>query len=151
MLVSFISEKELLIYSAATEQNSEHIIAKAIVNYAKSKGVIIPKSQGFQAIPGKGAKAKINDKDVYVGSPSLLKELNLQTTDAKVLDLQKTGKTVVFTVVEGKIAGVFALADIVRERITPSSFGVKGKGDKGLHVDGGLQRSCKGSCRPVGH
>ena len=67
------------------------------------------------ALPGKGAKAEVNGKAVYVGSPGMLKDLNLQTSDQRVLALQEGGKTVVFAVVEGKLAAAFALADKVRE------------------------------------
>ena len=82
----------------------------------RHKGITIPKSQDFEAIPGKGAKAKVNGKTVYVGSLSLLKELNIQNGDIKmILDLQKASKTTVFTVVDGELAGVFVLADQIRE------------------------------------
>lgn len=129
-VISFVSEDELLSLSAAVEQNSEHTIAKAIAKYAEAKGITIPKAQSFQAISGKGAKAKVRGKEVYVGSLSLLKELNLQTTDVRVLELQKTAKTVVFTVVEGKIAGVFALSDRVREESRKAVLDLKARGIK---------------------
>ena len=137
-IVPFISEETLLSLTAAVEQNSEHIIAKAIVEYTEAKGIAIPKSQSFQAIPGKGAKAKVNGKDVYVGSPSLLRELNIQTSDKRVLELQKSGKTVVFTVVDGELAGVFALADAVRAESRRAVSELKSKRYQGLHVDWGF-------------
>ena len=113
-VISYISEDELLKLTASVEQNSEHIIAKAIVEYAKLKNAIALKADDFKAIPGKGAYAKIDAKEVYVGSPSLLKELNVQFDDKRILQLQEEGKTVVFTVADGKLIGVFALADKVR-------------------------------------
>ena len=60
-------------------------------------------------------KPQSTAKTVYVGSPSLLKELNVKASDERILQLQKAGKTVVFTMVDGKLAGAFALADMVRE------------------------------------
>ena len=80
-VVPYVSVDELLGVSAAVERNSEHIIAKAIVKHAQSKGAAIPKSLNFQALPGQGAKATINGKTVYVGSPNLLKQLNIAVTD----------------------------------------------------------------------
>jgi Cu2+-exporting ATPase len=112
-IISFASEEELLGLTASVERNSEHVIAKAIVEYAKSKDILIPESIGFQAIPGRGAKAEVNGKIVYVGSPNIIEELNLQA-DERIAGLQKTGKTVVFTVIDGKLAGAFALADKIR-------------------------------------
>ncbi len=114
--VSYVSGVEVLVLTAAVEQNSEHVIAKAIAEYAKAKGVAIPESRDFQAIPGKGAKANVGGKTVYVGGPSLLKELNIAPVDEKIVELGKGGKTVVFTLIDGRLAGVFALADRVREK-----------------------------------
>jgi Cu2+-exporting ATPase len=113
--ISFLPERELLEYTAAIELNSEHFIAKAIVEYANKKAVKIPKASNFKAIPGKGAKGIVGKKEVYVGGPKLLEELKFVTDDAKIIELQRQGKTVVFVVVEGKLAGAFALSDKVRE------------------------------------
>jgi P-type Cu2+ transporter len=114
-VISFIPEEELLQLTASVELNSEHIIATAIVKHAQEKSIEIPETENFKAIPGKGAKGKVNGKEVYVGSPNLMNELNVNVEDEKIKTLQEQGKTVVFVVVEGKLAGVFALADIIRK------------------------------------
>jgi len=114
-VVSFIPEDELLELSSAIEVNSEHIIAKAIVDYAKEKKIEIPKIGDFKAIPGKGAQGKVKGKTIYMGSPSLIEELKIKIDDERILVLQRQGKTVVFTVVDGKLAGAFALSDKIRE------------------------------------
>jgi Cu2+-exporting ATPase len=114
-VVSFISESELLELSSAVEVNSEHIIAKAIVDYSNEKKIKIPKTQDFMAIPGKGAKGKVKGKTVHMGSPSLIEDLKINIDDERILELQKQGKTVVFSVVDGKLAGAFALSDKIRE------------------------------------
>ena len=114
-VVSFIPEDELLELSSAIELNSEHIIAKAIVDYAKKKKIKIPKIVDFKTIPGKGAQGKVKGRTVYMGSPSLLEEMKIKIEDERILVLQKQGKTVVFTVLDGKLAGAFALSDRIRE------------------------------------
>jgi Cu2+-exporting ATPase len=114
-VVYFIPEGELLQLAASVELNSEHIIATAIVKHAQEKDVDVPKTEEFQAIPGKGAKGKVNGKEVYVGSPNLMNELNVDIEDEKIKALQEQGKTVVFVVVDGELAGAFALADKIRE------------------------------------
>jgi Cu2+-exporting ATPase len=114
-VVSFIPEKELLQLTASVELNSEHIIATAIVKHAQEKNIEIPKTENFKAIPGKGAKANVKGKEVYVGSPNLMKELNINVEDKKIKTLQEQGKTVVFVVVDGELAGAFALADKIRK------------------------------------
>ncbi|MBK5134022.1 copper-translocating P-type ATPase [Candidatus Bathyarchaeota archaeon] len=114
-VILLLPEKEFLEYTVAIELNSEHIIAKAIVDYANKKDAKTSKASNFSAIPGKGAKGLVGKKEVYVGGPKLLEELKITINDAKILELQKQGKTVVFTIVEGKLAGAFALSDKVRE------------------------------------
>jgi Cu2+-exporting ATPase len=114
-LISFSSEDELLKLASAVEQNSEHIIARVIVELARERGIEIPKVEEFRAIPGKGAFGRVEGKEVYVGSPNLLKEMKLDINSDRIMELQKQGKTVVFTVVDGKLIGAFALSDRVRK------------------------------------
>jgi Cu2+-exporting ATPase len=114
-VVSFIPENELLEFAAAVEIDSEHIIAKAIVDYTEEKNVKIPKVADFRAIPGKGAQGKVKNKTVRMGSPGLLDDLKISIDDRRILNLQKQGKTVVFAVVDGELAGAFALSDRIRE------------------------------------
>jgi Cu2+-exporting ATPase len=114
-LVLFIPENELLEFASAVEINSEHIIATAIVDYAKEKKVEIPKISEFKAIPGKGAQGKVKGRTVIIGSPSLLDNMGIQITDEQITVLQKQGKTVVLAILDGKLAGAFALSDKTRE------------------------------------
>jgi Cu2+-exporting ATPase len=114
-VVSYVPENELLGLSAGVELNSEHIIATAIVDYAQKNGVTVPDVDGFKAIPGLGAYGKVEGKDVYVGSLSLLDELGVKAQSPEIAALQEQGKTVVFAVVDGKLAGAFGLSDMIRQ------------------------------------
>jgi len=114
-VISYIPEEDLLKLAGSVELNSEHIIATAIVEHAKEKGIEIPKTKEFKAMPGRGAYGKVNNKEVYVGGPNLLEEMKIEVADSKITEIQRQGKTVVFTVVDGKLAGAFALSDQVRE------------------------------------
>ncbi len=114
-VVAFIPKKELLRLTASVELNSEHVIAKAIVEYVENKGIEIPQARDFKALPGKGAYGRVGGKEVYVGSVNLLEELKIAVEDPRIGELQEQGKTVVFTVVDGKLAGAFALADSIRD------------------------------------
>jgi len=130
-VVSFISEEELLKLAAGVELNSEHIIAKAIVEFAKEKGVEIPKAKEFRALPGRGTFGKVGNKKVYIGSPNLLKEMKLEVSDERIKKLQDQGKTVVFVVVNGKLRGAFALSDRIRNE---SRQAVRKLKDAGIKV-----------------
>lgn len=114
-VVSFVPEDELLNLTASVELNSEHIIAKAIVEYAKEKGVHTPQVQEFKALPGRGAYGKVENREVHVGSPNLLEELGIRVEDQRIKGLMEQGKTVVFTVADGELIGAFALADRIRK------------------------------------
>jgi Cu2+-exporting ATPase len=149
-VVSYISEEELLRLTASVEENSEHIIAKAIVDYASKKGAKVPKTQDFKAIPGKGAQGKVEGKEVYVGSPNLLKEMNIKVNDEKITALEEGGKTVVFTVVDGKLAGAFALADKVREESRQAIQDLKAAGVKVYMLTGDAEAVAKGVSKELG-
>jgi P-type Cu2+ transporter len=149
-VIPYISEEELLKLTGAVEENSEHIIGKAIVDYINEKGVKIPKASDFKAIPGKGAEGTVNGKEVYVGSPNLLKELKIELDDKKITALQEEGKTVVFTVVEGKLAGAFALSDKIREESREAIQDLKAKGVKVYMLTGDAEAVAKGVSKELG-
>ncbi|MHA1952961.1 MAG: copper-translocating P-type ATPase [Candidatus Heimdallarchaeaceae archaeon] len=114
-IVALIPKKELLETTAALEINSEHIIAKAIVEYAEREGTKVKPTKEFTVLPGKGVHGIVDNKSVYVGSPNLLDELAIEIKDKRIKQIQKQGKTVVFVVLDNQLAGVFALSDQIRE------------------------------------
>ena len=91
-------EKRLLQAAAAVEINSEHFIAKAIVKKAYEEGLESKVATQFIAIPGKGAKATVDNEEVYLGNANLVRQLNLSISpeSEKVLSLSSQGKTVVY-------------------------------------------------------
>jgi Cu2+-exporting ATPase len=149
-VVAFIPEEKLLALSASVELNSEHIIAKAIVEYASEKSVKISEAKGFKALPGKGAYGKVARSEVYVGSPGLLEEMKIVANDEKVKALQEQGKTVVFTVVDGKLAGAFALADKVRRESKEAAAKLKALGLKVYMLTGDSEEVAKWVAKEVG-
>ncbi|MEM2980096.1 MAG: copper-translocating P-type ATPase [Thermoproteota archaeon] len=114
-VVALIPEEELLSLTASVESNSEHMIAKAIVGYARKRGAEISRVNEFRALPGRGAYGKVNGREIHVGGQGMLEEMRIELVDHRVTELQNQGKTLVFTIIDGKPAGVFALSDKVRE------------------------------------
>jgi len=149
-VVAFLPETELLEFASAIEVNSEHVIAKAIVEYAEEKKVDVPKASDFEAIPGKGAKGKVKGKLVYMGSPSLLEELKIKADDKKITELQKQGNTVVFAVVDGKLAGAFALSDRIREVSKEAIRKLKAAGIKVFMLTGDADAVAKSVAEKLG-
>ncbi|WP_457636024.1 copper-translocating P-type ATPase [Persephonella sp.] len=149
-VVALTDENELLKMAASVEQNSEHIIAKAILNYAKEKGINPEKVENYRTIPGKGAYATFKGKELYVGSPNLLKELGINLKDERIIKLQKEGKTVVFVVVNGKLSGVFALSDRIKKESFEAVKQLKSMGIKVFMLTGDSEEVAKSVSRELG-
>jgi len=149
-IVSFIPEEDFLKFSASVELNSEHVIAKAIVEYTKEKKIEIPQVEEFKAIPGKGVYGKIFSKEVYVGSQNLLKEFKIEIEDQRIKNLQEQGKTIVFTIIDKKLAGVFALSDKIREESYEAIKKIKENGIKVYMLTGDTEEVAKWVAKELG-
>ena len=110
-----LGDDDLLRLAASLESRSEHPIAAGVVRAAAEKNLALPAATDFKAIPGKGAEARINGKDVKVVSPGYLKEHQLTADDDRVRKVADEGKTVVFVIADGRVEGALALADVIRE------------------------------------
>jgi Cu2+-exporting ATPase len=111
------NESDLLADAAAVEANSEHPLAKAIVNEAKRRNLPASQAANFEPLPGRGAKAQVNGKTVIIGGPRLLTEDKVTVpTEVEKLTIQwaSDGKTVLYVVAEGKLLGAFAVEDEIR-------------------------------------
>lgn len=104
------SEPEVISYAAAVETQSEHPIAKGIVNGAGERWPV----DRFKAIPGKGAEGMVKGRDVKVVSPGFVRALGMTIDDPRFEELSAQGKTVVFVLIDDTLIGAIALADIIR-------------------------------------
>jgi len=127
-----LGEKELLKYAASVESHSEHPIAKGIVSSSEDTFHV----EGFKAITGKGAEGRIDGKEVKVVSPGYLRENNISITDERIEKLSSQGKTVVFVIIDGKLSGAIALADIIREESKEAISKLKAMGIKPMMLTG---------------
>jgi Cu2+-exporting ATPase len=105
-----IDEDTLRKYAASVDAHSEHPIAKAITASSDMKLAV----EHFNSITGKGVEGRVEGKEVKVVSPGYVREQNITFDDQRVEQLQGQGKTVVFVLVDGKLKGAMALADLVR-------------------------------------
>lgn len=113
---SGLSESELLQLLASLEQGSEHPLASAILNAAKERGFVLAAVTDFHAHPGKGIRGRIQGKTVLAGTEQFLAESNIDLTPllAKADELRSHSQTVIFVEVDGKVAGVIAVADPIK-------------------------------------
>ncbi len=110
-------EIDLLTHAAAVEANSEHPLAKAIVAEAKRRNLPALRAAEFEALPGRGAMARVDGKNVAIGGPRLLIEANV-TVPPEVEKLAtlwaSEGRTVLYVIDDGRLLGGFALEDEIR-------------------------------------
>lgn len=105
------TSNEILRLASALEQSSEHPIAVGVIKKVKEKNIPIPNPENFQSITGKGVEGKVEGKKIKVVSPGYLKDKNISIPKDAYSD---AAETVVFVVINEKLAGYIALADEIR-------------------------------------
>lgn len=137
--------KEILKYAASIESESEHPIAKGIVSsIPEGTGKDKYQLKEFNSIPGKGAEGKVNGKDVKVVSPGYLEENKIEIKEKDNIDkLSSQGKTVVFIIIDSKLIGAIALADIIREESKEAIKQLKEMGVKTMMLTGDNKQVAK--------
>ncbi|HAR64416.1 MAG: heavy metal translocating P-type ATPase [Candidatus Margulisiibacteriota bacterium] len=138
--------QDILQYAASVESHSEHPIAKGIVTAIKD----IPTVEGFKSIPGKGAQGRVQGKTVLVVSPGYLRENNLKVDAPQIEKLTQQGKTVVFVIMEEKVAGAIALADIIRPESKQAVTELKRMGIRCLMLTGDNRQVAKWVAEEIG-
>jgi Cu2+-exporting ATPase len=99
--------------AAAVEADSEHPLARAIVEGARRRALMVPAATDFEALAGRGARAIVEGRAVAVGGPHLLAELDLEPGRAATV-ATSSGQTVLHVVVDGRVAGSLAIEDEIR-------------------------------------
>jgi Cu+-exporting ATPase len=103
--------------AAALEKSSEHPLAEAIVNRAKELEIALPDVAGFAAVPGHGVEGTVDGSRVALGNRKLMtrENVDVSTYSARIEKLEGEGKTVMLTAVDGKAAGLIAVADTLKD------------------------------------
>jgi Cu+-exporting ATPase len=111
------SENEMLRLAGSVERASEHPLAAAIVAAATERGIALARVLGFDSPAGKGAIGMVEGRRLALGNAAFLAELNIATgaLEAQAERLRQNGATAVFVAVDGKLAGVIAVADPLKE------------------------------------
>ena len=110
-------KEEMIKLVAAVEKQSEHPLAEAIINQATNWNLILPKVEQLEVIVGKGIKAQVDQREVVIGNKALFDELNIKLANAEIdMDrLANEGKTPLYCGVDGKLVGIIAIADLIKE------------------------------------
>ncbi|WP_339881022.1 copper-translocating P-type ATPase [uncultured Algoriphagus sp.] len=134
------SSEEVLRLASALELSSEHPIAVGIIKKVKEDNVAIPKLDNFNAITGKGVEANVEGKKVKVVSPGYLRDEKIAIPEDAYSD---AAETVVFVLIDGKLAGYIALADEIRPESAEAIKVFKKNNIKVLMATGDNEKTAK--------
>jgi len=143
--------EEVLRLAASVESGSEHPLGQAIVNKAKEKGIKLSPIEKFEAITGKGVKAVVEGKRTFVGSRKLLDgQLSLGVADKELEKLEEEAKTTILVVAEGKICGIIAVADTLKDDSIQAITELEKMGIETAMITGDNYRTARAIAKKVG-
>lgn len=147
-----LSGDELLRLAAGGETGSEHPLGQAIVHAARERELSPEEPSDFQAIPGKGIRAKIAGKNLLLGNRKLLNEAEIQIDGAESMlaELEEQGKTAMLVAVDGRLAGIIAVADTVKEDSRRAIAALAKAGLTTAMLTGDNERTAKTIAQQVG-
>ena len=142
----------LLRLAASLESKSEHPLAAAITRRAGESNVETDEAQGFTALPGHGVRAEINGKTAIGGNAALIKSKGMLDADMKALGerLADEGKTPLYFAFDGRIAGIIAVADVVKEDSGQSISELKDMGIRTVMLTGDNRRTALSVAKQTG-
>ena len=126
-----VDENGLLALAAALEKGSEHPLAEAIVEGAVARGLKLVEAVDFEAVTGKGVSGMVSGRKVALGNTAMMAGLGIETPAANAEAMQAEGKTAMFVAVDGRFAGIVAVADPVK---ATTAEAIKALHDRGLRI-----------------
>jgi len=149
--VEGVNDTGLLQAAASLEKASEHPLAAAILAAAKEKNIELVAIDGFQSVTGKGVKGIFGDKQVAIGNAALMNDLGTspESLRTKAEALQREGHTVVYIALEGKFAGLIAVADPIKDSTAEAIVQLKREGFKIVMVTGDNHASAEAVARKL--
>lgn len=146
------SENEVLRLAASAEHGSEHPLAEAIVAGAKAKELELAEPTDFNAIPGHGIEAVIEGKKMLLGNLKLMEQaaVELGTLSERATHLSDEGKTPMYVAIDGKAAGLIAVADTIKEDSIAAIRTLKELGLEVVMLTGDNRRTAEAIARQVG-
>jgi Cu+-exporting ATPase len=147
-----LSETRLLQLAAVAEKNSEHPLGEAIVKKAAEKGIKVEDPEYFNAIPGHGVEVKHNGTTVLLGNRKLMEtnNVNIEPLEAKMKALEEDGKTAMLLAVDGKPAGLIAVADTLKENSADAVKTLRQMGLEVIMITGDNERTANAIARQAG-
>lgn len=149
---SGFEEDEVLRLAAAVERKSEHPLADAIIEGAQARKLVLPEAGNFNAIPGRGVEATVEGRLVFLGNATLMKEraVPLGRLVAEAQHLADAGQTAMYLAIDGRPAGIVAVADTIKEDSKAAIAAFKELGLEVVMLTGDNRRTAEAIGRLVG-
>ncbi len=147
------SESELWKLLAATEKHSEHPLGQAIVESAQAKKIAVEEPSSFEAVEGKGVRATVGKQGILVGTRKLMQENKVvldSSVEPQVVELEIQGKTTVLVAVNGKLAGLVAIADPIKPTAKSAVLALQKIGKTVWMITGDNERTAKAIAAQAG-
>jgi len=147
-----IAEAELLSLAASLEAGSEHPLSTAITDGAKERGVSLAPTSGFRALPGKGVTGIVEGRHVAVGNRALLAELSVDLGDLapRAEVLRQEGQTVMLVAIDGRAAGMIAVADPIKKNTISALEALRDEGIRVVMLTGDSRTTAEAVARQLG-
>lgn len=151
VVTDYTGDHETLQLLASAENSSEHPLANAIVSYAKDEGLALLDVTHFEAIPGHGIKATMNNKSILVGTRKLMTDNNIDISNIDDMETyEHEGKTAMIISVDGIYKGTVAVLDTVKETAKEAIEMLKTEGLEVVMLTGDNKRTAEAIARTVG-
>src|SRR3989442_417251 len=150
--VGAISDEEVLRLAASSEKGSEHPLGEAIVRTATARGLSLGDPKDFEAIPGQGVRAVIGDRHILLGNRTLMANARIPVhgTESVLHVMEEAGKTAMILAVDGKVEGVIAVADTLKEHSFEAVRALKAMGIEVVMLTGDNRRTAEAIARQIG-
>jgi Cu+-exporting ATPase len=147
-----LTPERLLGFAAAVEQNSEHPLGEAIVEGARARGIAIPPTSEFDSIPGQGVRGTVDGSAVLLGNAKFMSESGIEAAglDGAAAELAAQGKTPMFVAVDGRAAGLVAVADVLKESSASAIARLHAMGLRTVMITGDNRRTAEAIAAQVG-
>jgi Cu+-exporting ATPase len=138
-------ESQLLAWIGSAERNSEHPLAEAIVSGIRNRGIDLPGSEAFEAIPGFGIKATVDGNELLIGTRKLMDryDIPIGTVVSEMNLLEEQGKTAMLAAVNGRLAAMLAVADTIKETSKEAVSRLKEMGLEVIMITGDNERTAR--------
>jgi P-type Cu+ transporter len=145
--------KDFLFLAASLEQGSEHPLAASIVKGAKDQGITLESVKDFRSVTGGGVVGTVDGRPVMVGKPDFLRNetiTGLESLEASAVKLQEDGKTAMFVAIDGKAAGILAVADPIKASTAEAIQSLHGLGLQIVMLTGDNRRTAAAVANQLG-